>query len=39
MPEAFEKILMRYPRLTEEVMEFAGFRSLDAMPSFSIHLG
>jgi hypothetical protein len=38
MPEAFEKILMRYPRLTEEVMEFAGFRRLDAMPSFSIDL-
>ncbi len=31
MPESFEKILMRYPRLTEEVMEFAGFRQLNSM--------
>jgi O-acetyl-ADP-ribose deacetylase (regulator of RNase III) len=31
MPESFERILMRYPRLTEEVMEFAGFRQLNSM--------
>ena len=33
MPEAFEKILMRYPRLTEEVMEFARFRRITAPPA------
>lgn len=34
MPESFEKILMRYPRLTEEVMEFARFRRIESIPSF-----
>jgi O-acetyl-ADP-ribose deacetylase (regulator of RNase III) len=34
MPEAFEKILMRYPRLTAEVMEFAGFAPLEEFPLF-----
>jgi O-acetyl-ADP-ribose deacetylase (regulator of RNase III) len=38
MQGSFQEILMRYPRVTEEVMEFAGFRLLDAMPSFSIDL-
>jgi O-acetyl-ADP-ribose deacetylase (regulator of RNase III) len=35
MPESFEKILMRYPRLTEEVMEFAGFYLLKKYPVFA----
>jgi O-acetyl-ADP-ribose deacetylase len=35
MPEAFEKILMRYPRLTAEVMEFARFQLVDNSPEFS----
>ncbi len=34
MPESFERILMRYPRLTEEVMEFARFRRIESIPSF-----
>ncbi len=36
MPESFEKILMRYPRLTEEVMEFARFENLANMPIFAL---
>ena len=32
MPRALEKILMRYPALTEEVLEFAGFNGLDHFP-------
>ena len=35
MPEAFEKILMRYPSLTEEVMEFARFKLVDKSPELS----
>jgi O-acetyl-ADP-ribose deacetylase (regulator of RNase III) len=34
MPEAFEKILMRYPRLTEEVMEFVGLHQVEHAPDF-----
>jgi O-acetyl-ADP-ribose deacetylase (regulator of RNase III) len=29
---SFHEILMRYPRVTEEVMEFAGFRTIGQLP-------
>ena len=32
MAGAFEKVLMGYPALNKEVMEFAGFRPLSALP-------
>jgi O-acetyl-ADP-ribose deacetylase (regulator of RNase III) len=32
IPGALEKILMRHPSVSQEVIEFAGFRNIDAMP-------
>jgi hypothetical protein len=34
MSGALEEILLRYPTLTEEVMEFAGFELLERIPAF-----
>jgi O-acetyl-ADP-ribose deacetylase (regulator of RNase III) len=32
---AFQEILLRFPRLTEEVMEFGGFTSTNDLPAFA----
>jgi hypothetical protein len=36
MSGALEEILLRYPKLTEEVMEFARFKNLASIPSYEV---
>jgi hypothetical protein len=37
MQGSFHEILMRYPRVTEEVMEFAGFKTINELPEYRCH--